>query len=107
MPLTRVASRAASTASCCGGRTAPASRPSLPEAGGPDPEAELVSQVSDVLDRNQDMWTQLLPKHGTHGLVLKPQAEPLLLQVDTRCRPARMSRLRLALAQNLADLWNG
>lgn len=45
--------------------TAPTTRPSLPEAGGPDPEADLVAQVSDVLDRNQDMWTQLLPKHGT------------------------------------------
>ncbi len=41
------------------------SRPSLPEAGGPDPEAELVSQVSEVLDLNQELWEQLLPRHGS------------------------------------------
>ncbi len=34
-------------------------------AGGPDPEAALVSQVSEVLDLNQEMWTQLLPRHGS------------------------------------------
>ncbi len=45
--------------------TAPTSRPSQPQAGGPDPEAELVSQVSEVLDLNQDMWQQLLPRHGS------------------------------------------
>lgn len=44
--------------------TTTTSRPSLPEAGGPDPEAELKSQVSEVLDLNQQMWTELLPRHG-------------------------------------------
>ncbi len=44
--------------------TTTTTRPSLPEASGPDPEAELKSQVSEVLDLNQQMWEQLLPRHG-------------------------------------------
>ncbi len=48
-----------------GAATTTTSRPSLPEAGGPDPEAELVSQVSEVLDLNQQMWEQLLPNYGS------------------------------------------
>ncbi len=45
--------------------TTTAPRPAPAEAGAADPEAALVSQVSEVLDLNQEMWTQLLPRHGS------------------------------------------
>ncbi len=38
--------------------------PSTSEPAGPDPEADQVAFVSDVLDRNQDLWARLLPRLG-------------------------------------------